>query len=104
MGAGEDQDIARERPKLPDNTVCPRADLPGGFTSRAAVAKELPARPFGLNLGEAVAFVIAVIPLDQIPFDLGHLPESSQLTGPGHALERAAQNGRERKPFQPLPQ
>ncbi len=104
MGAGENQDISRERPCLPDDPVGPLADLPAGFTSRATVAKELPARPFGLNLGEAAALVIAVIPLDEIRLNAGHLSKTGQFAGSRRTLEWAAQNGRERKPFQPLSQ
>jgi acyl transferase domain-containing protein len=56
-----------------------------------------------VNLDAAAALVLTVIPLQQVRFNLGKLPKTSQFARPNRALQRAGQNFRKLDPTQPLP-
>src|SRR5437016_10339624 len=64
--AGEYGHISRNGAHPPDDPVGSRAYLLRGFSSRAAVAEQLPIRALGVDLGGAPPFILAVIPFGQI--------------------------------------
>src|SRR5436190_21629001 len=86
MPAREDQDVTLESPEQPHDAIGPRPHLPRGFTPGATVTKQFPVGPFSVNLNAAAAFVVTVVPFEQITFDLGHPPKPGQLTSSGRTL------------------
>src|SRR5271165_3154088 len=55
------------------------------FSPGAAVAKQRPVGALGVNVRGAEAFILAVIPLDQVGIDLGRATETGQLASPRRA-------------------
>jgi len=66
--------------------------LRGRFTARTTVTKDVPARSSHANVLGALSFVIAVIPLGQVGFNLGRRREPDQLAGPPRAPPRTGQH------------
>lgn len=66
MAAGEKQCIAIERTQPVNDSVGPGGNLRYRFTSRATIAKEIPARPLSADLFRSFPFVDAIIPFDEI--------------------------------------
>src|SRR5262249_25900035 len=70
----------------------PRADLFRRLPARAAVTKNHPVRPFGVNLLWRKPLVLPIVPLQQIALDMRTVAESRQLAGLPCAVERARQD------------
>src|SRR5215470_3756393 len=102
MRAGEQQHLALDRAYATHHAVGSRADLRRRFSSGTTVAEQLPAWTLRQNLRGAPAFVLPVVPFDQIAVGLGHAPESRQLAGPRRALQRAREDSCEGESAQPL--
>jgi hypothetical protein len=62
--------------------VSARGDLVRRFSTRAAVGEEIPIRAFDLDLGGPAAFVVAVVPFEQIAIDFGDSAEAGQVARP----------------------
>src|SRR4029077_7947311 len=62
-----------------DHPVCPNGHLIRRFTSRAAVAEQLPFRALSMDLGGAKPLVLAVVPFQEIAIDVRRVPEAGQL-------------------------
>src|SRR5262245_19575987 len=61
--AGEQQRVSLDGPDPEHDSIGASADLVGRLSCRAAVAKQLPVRALGMNLGAGPPFVRAVVPL-----------------------------------------
>jgi hypothetical protein len=62
MSAGKKQHVSSCAMQAAHDTVSSRGDLGRRFSSRAAVAEQLPGGALGANLGRPPSFVRAVIP------------------------------------------
>jgi hypothetical protein len=102
MAAGKKQDIAAGSAKATHHSVRPRANLIRRFPSRAAVTKKLPARALGKNLGRTAAFIITVIPFEQVAIDFSPSAEAGQLAGTRCTLQGTGENLGESETLQPL--
>src|SRR4029077_1824561 len=71
MSARKNQYIAFHRAHATGNPIRSGANLFRRFSVRATVAEQLPVRSDRMNLRGSNAFVIAVVPLDQIGIDFG---------------------------------
>ena len=93
---GEEQDVAAHPADSGDQPVNAPGDIGGGFSTRAAVGPQRPARLFGGDLRRGLALVPAVIPFGQIRpklDDVAVAGEPACIQGP---LQRAAQDERKR--------
>src|SRR5215470_20402075 len=79
-----------------DNPIDARADLFWRLPARAAVTKNHPVRPFGMNLPRRKPLVLPIVPLHQIALDMRTVAESRQLAGLACAVKRAGQDESER--------
>src|SRR5215831_18408849 len=79
-----------------DNPIDPHADLFWRLPARAAVTKNHPVRPFGVNLLWCKPLVLPIVPLHQIALDMRTVAEPRQLAGLACAVERAGQDESER--------
>jgi hypothetical protein len=102
--AGEKQDVTSYGPDLSKDTIGSFPHLPRGLAPWASISEQAPLRPLSENLNGPAAFVLAVVPLEQITLDLGNCSKASQLARSRYALQRAGQNFREGQPTQPLPE
>src|SRR5262249_7732207 len=94
VSAREEQKVALNRADSLQEAVGSGAHLPRGFTPGATVAKKPPVGPLRMNLNAAAAFVLTIVPFEQVRFDLGQSSKTSQFAGPGRALQGAGQNFR----------
>ena len=93
---GEQQDVAGYAADFGDQPVNAPGDIRGGFSTRAAVGPQRPARLFGGDFRRGLAVVPAVIPFGQIRpklDDVAVAGEPACIQGP---LQRAAQDERKR--------
>ena len=88
----EKGDVAAQRAKARDQAVRPLAGLRGRFPVRAAVPKDVPARPLVANVDRSAPFVVAVAPFREVRLDFGGGPQPGQLARSPCALERADQH------------
>jgi hypothetical protein len=102
MAAGEEQNIAEHGADSSDHTVSPRSYLCRRLAARTAVAKELPIGPILENFGSPEALIVAVIPFDQIPIDLGCGANSGQLASSTRSLHGACKDFAKRQISKPL--
>jgi hypothetical protein len=75
-----------------DNPICSPGNLSGRFAAGATVSINHPAGPRLANIRGPLAFVIAVIPLGQVRFDVGPVPKPRQLAGSGGTLPWTGQH------------
>ena len=81
MSAGENQDVAVERPKPRHDPIGPLGDLQDGLAAGAPVAEELPLRALSVNLCECPPLVMTVIPLEQVPVESRYAGKAGELAG-----------------------
>src|SRR5262245_32116733 len=74
------------------NTIDPRADLFWGLLARAAVTKNHPVRPFGVNLLWRKPLVLPIVPLHEIALDMYTVAESRQLASFAGPMKPAREN------------
>jgi hypothetical protein len=101
---GKKQNIALHGAHAFHHAISPGCDLQGRFSTGAAVAEKLPPRVFRQYVNRQTAFVLAVVPLDQVAIDLSCRSKAGQFTGPHGALQRACEHFRKRLSTQPFPQ
>src|SRR5208283_1351114 len=87
MPVRKNQHVAPDGAQPLDDAVGPRADLFRRFSPGAAVAEQLPVRALGVNVRGAEAFILAVIPLDQVGIDFGRGAKAGQFAGADRALQ-----------------
>jgi len=63
------------------------ATCSGEFAPWAAVAEQVPVRAFGKDVSRVAAFVLAVVPFDQVTINLGYGSEPSELARPHAATQ-----------------
>src|SRR2546425_10478142 len=102
MATREKQNVAGDSAYSVHYAVGPRRNVFWRFAPRAAVAEQLPVRAFGKDVSRAPAFVLAVVPFDQVGVNLGHRPEPSQFAGPHGPTQGARKYRRECHRVQPL--
>src|SRR3984893_945494 len=66
MSARKNQYVAFDGAYPTDDTIGPGANLLRRFSVRATVAEQLPVGSYRMNLRSSNAFIIAVVPLDEI--------------------------------------
>lgn len=104
MSTREQQNVALELPNLANDMISSCTDLLRGFTPGATITKQFPLWPLSMNLAAAAAFVLTIVPLKQIIFNLGQLPKTRQFASSRRPLQWAGQNLFEFHPIQPLPE
>jgi hypothetical protein len=86
MSAGKEQNIPREGTDAFHYAIGPGRDLLRRFSAGTTIAEEFPSGAFREYVNGQTAFVLAVVPFDQIAIDLGGGSKASELTGPHGAL------------------
>ena len=71
MSAGKNQHIAFDGAHATDNTIGSGANLLRRFSVGTTVTEQLPVGSYRMNFRGSNAFIIAVVPLDQIGIDFG---------------------------------
>jgi hypothetical protein len=71
VSTGKQQHISRNRADTLNYTVCPLADLCWRFSSRGAVAEQLPVWTFRKNLGRTQPLILTVVPFHQVGIGFG---------------------------------
>jgi hypothetical protein len=102
MPTRKEENIALNRAQPTHYAVGPGPDLIRRFSSRAAVAEQLPVGAILENLDGTATLILAVVPFQQIAIDRGLGPEAGQLAGPGGALQGTGEDQSEPQPLQPL--
>jgi hypothetical protein len=72
---GEDRDITVHRAEMRNQMIGPCANVGRGFTLRHAIAIDGPIGPPLMNFRGGQAFILAIVPLDQI---LVHLHRAAE--------------------------
>lgn len=96
MAMREQSDAAALRTKTLEQAIGATADVSGRLAMRAAVAKDVPARPLLLDLGRAQSFVIAIVPFGEVRFDRRGATEPGKGAGSLRAQAWAGEDSRER--------
>src|ERR1700730_5407973 len=104
MRAGEHQDVTPDRADPVDDAVGPCSSLVRSLPTGAAVAEQKPIRTFPQDLDSPAAFILAIVPLDQLRIGFGLLAETCQLARPDGALQRAGEDLGKAQPAQPRPE
>jgi hypothetical protein len=90
----KERDVAAQQLKPGNEAVRAVGYLGRCFTVWTAVPKYIPIRAALANIHRALSFIVAVIPLGQVRFDLRLLVQSHQRAGLPGALPRAGQHRR----------
>src|SRR5208337_2595213 len=85
MAAREKQYIPLDQSEAAQHTVSPRAHLVRRFTSRAAIAEQLPVGPLSADLGRAPALIFPVVPFHQVAVDFDCGAQARQFTSAASA-------------------
>lgn len=101
MSAGENQDLAVERPKPRHDPIDPFGDLQDGLAAGTPVAEELPVWVLSMDFHECPAFVVTVIPLEQLPVERCQSGEAGELAGLLRPPQRTREHVIELQPFEP---
>src|SRR6476660_4264914 len=102
VAAREKQNVSGNFTDALHDTVCPRRNVFWRFAARAAIAEQLPVRAFCKDLSRAAAFVLSIVPLDQVTvsFSLGFEP--SKFTRPHGPTQGTGKYHLKCHPVQPL--
>jgi hypothetical protein len=92
MPARKKQHVSRNRAHSGDNSVCAFTDLLGHFPSGRAVPKQVPIRALGADFDTSEAFILAIIPFDEIGIDFSNGPKPGQLACPARASQRTREH------------
>jgi hypothetical protein len=103
MPAGKEQHVSLQGPYAAYHAVGPDTNLFRAFPSRTTIAKQLPVGALGVDFNGAAAFVISVIPFQQVAINLGNAAEASEFTCPGRAHQRTGEYPGESQAAQPFP-
>src|SRR6516164_1675544 len=102
MPARKNQHVAFDRTHPAHDAVGPRANLARRLSSGTAVTEELPVRTLHTGFSRAAAFILAIVPLDQVGIDLGYTAKSGQLAGASRALQGTGEDLGKSQSTQPL--
>ena len=89
VSAGKEEDVSVKRANPFDDAIGAPRDLVGHLAGGAPVAEQLTVWAIGQDLARRAAFVLAVVPLDQIRIDLAACAKTCQLTRSQGPLKRA---------------
>src|SRR5262249_30303744 len=95
VAAGKQEHVAGNDSNSLDDAIGASADLCWRLAAGAAVAKQLPIGPGRADVDGLAAFVLAVIPFDEVGIGRRHVAEAGQAAGAGGALEWAREDARE---------
>jgi len=98
----EEQNVAGDPAHSLHYAVFPRSNVFWRFAPWAAVAEQVPVRAFGKDVSRVAAFVLAVVPFDQVTINLGYGSEPSELARPHAATQGTGKYLRKCHPVQPL--
>src|SRR5262249_60485952 len=101
--AGKEQNIPPDGPHSAYHAVGPDTNLFRGFPSRTTIAEQLPVRALGVDFTGTAAFVISVIPFQQVAINLGNAAEAGEFACPGRAHQGTGEYPDESQAAQPLP-
>src|SRR5215472_14168055 len=99
MPAGEKENVAINRTHPLYYSIGTDLDLLRCFASGTTVAKQVPFRTLGADVGAAAPFIFSVIPFDQIPIDLGHCTKPRQFARLACPFERTGVHLCKGEPF-----
>src|ERR1700722_4229559 len=97
----EKRHVAVQRAKTRDEPIGAVRHLLGLFAIRTAVPKHIPTRSFLANVAGEPAFIVAIVPLSQVRFNLHCRTQRGQLTGSPCTLQRTGEHTS--KPDMPEP-
>src|ERR1700733_4259521 len=92
MPAGEDQDVALERPKPRHDPVGAFGDLQDGLAAGTPVAEQLPVRTLAMDFRECPPLVMTVVPLEQVRIERRRAGEAGELTGSQRPPQRTREH------------
>src|SRR6266852_386940 len=98
----EKQNVAGDSAYSLHYAVCPRSNVFWRFAPRAAVAEQLPVRAFCKDVSRVAAFVLAIVPFDQVTVNLGHGSKPSQFARLHGPTQRTGKHLRKCHPVQTL--
>src|SRR6516165_1019307 len=76
MPARKNQNVTFDRTHPAHDAVGSRADLARRLSSGTAITEELPVRTLCMDFRRAAAFILAIVPLDQVEIDFGRTGKS----------------------------
>src|ERR1700757_743074 len=77
MPARKNQHIPLHIAKAVNYSMSSRVNLAWRLTARTSIAKQLPVRPLPPDLCTGTAFIVTVVPFDQVCVDFGFSSETS---------------------------
>src|SRR5262249_44133707 len=101
MPAGKENYVAVDGPYTGDDAIRAGADLGQRFATRAAIAEKLPVGPGLADIGRLLAFIVSVIPLDEIRIHLSLRAKAGQLASSPGGLQRTGQHLGKSQPLEP---
>ena len=84
---GKEQNVPGDFPHSAYDAVRARADLLGCLASRATVREQVPPRALRPNVDTTAAFILAIIPLDEVRIYIGDGAKPSQFASLARPLE-----------------
>src|SRR5271169_1393213 len=102
MPARKNQHVTFDRTHPAHDAVGPRANLARRLSSGTAVTEELPVRALCMDFSRSAAFILAIVPLDQVGIDLGRTAKPGQLAGSSRALQGTGEDSGKSQSAQPL--
>jgi hypothetical protein len=102
VAAGKQQHVSGDGTDTLNHSVGSLLNLVRHLASRAAIPEQLPVWALRVDLGRAPAFVLTVVPFDQVRIGLGYRSESGQFAGSECALEGARKNLGQRQALQTI--
>jgi hypothetical protein len=99
---GKEQNVPGDFPHSAYDAVRARADLLGCVASRATVREQVPPRALRPNVDTTAAFILAIIPLDEVRIYIGDGAKPSQFTSLARPLEWASEHSYESQSFETL--
>jgi len=86
VSARKQQHITLGPPHATHYAIRPGGYLRRGFASRTTVPEEVPTRALAKDLGRPPAFIVSVVPLDQVAIDFGSSAETRKIASANSAL------------------
>jgi hypothetical protein len=100
VSAREKQDVALERPKPRHDPIDPLGDLQDGLAAGTPVAEELPLRALSMDFNACPAFVMTIIPFEQLPVERCQSGKAGEVTGSQRPPERTREHVIESQTFE----
>src|ERR1700734_1388942 len=101
MSAGENQDVAVERPKPRHDPIDPLGDLQDGLAAGTTVAEEIPLGALSLYLHTCPTLVETVVPFEDLRVEYCAAHKAGKLACSQRSPKRAREHVIERQVFEP---